>query len=168
MNILQATLVNAVVDRHSRALKASVGPWKYDGNPSAAIVGDEPQRTIIACAFSYPDIICYHNARFVAANSPDVVIRGCEEDLWLLGRHNPDEQDLKAGLDPDCSCGSGLHRQCPYVLSMCRRYGMDPEDERFHQIVEEVLKRNDELFRRLAQGPPPDADTPYAVKEEDQ
>jgi hypothetical protein len=55
----------------ARADAATEGPWFYDGNPSAVVVGGDG-RSLCASAYNWPDPVCAANATFIAAARSDV------------------------------------------------------------------------------------------------
>ena len=99
----------------------TVGPWHREVEQAVWSCDDE----LDGCPEEARGWIA--EARHIAANDPACIIRDCTEDLWLLSQHEPDEADVARGLDPECTCGDLVNRQCPQVLSLARRYDIATE-----------------------------------------
>jgi hypothetical protein len=135
MTDLHAALLAAISAREERARAATAGPWKHIGRnwiePATPIDvteadwGPDGHTSMFVHTNEGQGAWRVEDVAFIAAEDPTSVLRQTTEDRWMLSQHNPDKTDLARGLDPECSCGYDLHRMCPHVLSITRRYGVD-------------------------------------------
>lgn len=80
--------VRAELDRLEKlARKATPGPWRYDGNPSAVVFSSIDSKSL-ASAWNFPGFRQNAaNAAHIAANSPVVVLRRIAADRARIERH---------------------------------------------------------------------------------
>jgi hypothetical protein len=107
---LHVILVAAVQHRLELARAATPGPWSPDSPWLSDVVNSALLGPVADCSIGTgfrPQSL--EDARHIAANSPDVVIRQCEADLRRLERHVPNAVESEAaGL-----CAYGWHEAWP-------------------------------------------------------
>lgn len=123
---LHTRLRSAIEERLALAQAATPGPWHQRSNDR---LGDDDtevctrdQRTLVQVLLGDQDTReefpqAAADARFIAANSPDWVIRACRADLARLERHRP--QDLTFCEGGVCwACDKLPPQPCPEVRSL--------------------------------------------------
>jgi len=129
MATLHEHITAAVEKRLAVAQAATPGPWEYDGNPSAVVVGGEDGRSLCASAYNWPDPVCAANATFIAANDPARIIRDCRRDLKVLARHRPTADIEGRGPFYNCRwCSAPVPRHCAEIRDLAEAYEIGVDD----------------------------------------
>lgn len=94
MTDLHTRLVAAVHTRAAVARAATPGPWMWrlqNGRYKFALMSGNWPHEHVVLPSAEPDYLpANHDASFMEANGPDVVLRQCEADLRRLERHAPE------------------------------------------------------------------------------
>lgn len=107
--------ITARLDELQRIAKAAdavfPGPWRHDHRHKWMHDGDGNHIDSANAALG----------AFMAANAPDLVLRGLAEDRDILRRHRQEAYE-----DGDCNWCSTIGWPCPEILSLARRHGIQP------------------------------------------
>lgn len=120
---LHSALLEAITARRERAKAATEGPWAIDHDGEDWwLLGGGVERSAEEYGIASSFELNRHaeaDIRFIAAESPDAVLRQCARDLRVLERHEPDVEGL-------CWHSGGVIEfwPCDEVRDLAEAYGL--------------------------------------------